>query len=183
MFRELLASADPSSDVQLSCSTRKGNRLQVQTTDPAGHRRFDQVQGLACCWPSRATIWRCCASMARRSRSLHLRARHPALAGPAALSVQRTRSSTAWRAALDSEILLGSGMAGCSGMAVELEVKQPDASCSKAPATDTWRGSTTACVCRMMRRFQGPLDHQPQTAAGSRFRSGLSWWRSFCRSG
>lgn len=45
VFVSSLASADPLKDVQLSLLDQKGNRLQAQTTDPQGHRRFDQVQG------------------------------------------------------------------------------------------------------------------------------------------
>ena len=45
VFVSSLASADPLKEVQLSLLDEKGNRLQVQTTDPQGHRRFDQVQG------------------------------------------------------------------------------------------------------------------------------------------
>ncbi|MDI3432371.1 alpha-2-macroglobulin [Aeromonas sp. V90_14] len=126
VFVSSLASADPLKDVQLSLLDEKGNRLQVQTTDPQGHRRFDQVQG---------------ARLLLAEQGSHLAVLR--LDG-AALDLSTFDLGTQpWQAQqlylfsgrdlyrpgerLDSEILL-KGQDGqlLPGMAVELEVKQPD---------------------------------------------------------
>ncbi|HHQ4774815.1 TPA: alpha-2-macroglobulin family protein [Aeromonas veronii] len=126
VFVSSLASADPLKDVQLSLLDEKGNRLQVQTTDPQGHRRFDQVQG---------------ARLLLAEQGKHLAVLR--LDG-AALDLSTFDLGTQpWQAQqlylfsgrdlyrpgerLDSEILL-KGQDGqlLPGMAVELEVKQPD---------------------------------------------------------
>lgn len=126
VFVSSLASADPLKDVQLSLLDQKGNRLQVQTTDPQGHRRFDQVQG---------------ARLLLAEQGNHLAVLR--LDG-AALDLSTFDLGTQpWQAQqlylfsgrdlyrpgerLDSEILL-KGQDGqlLPGMAVELEVKQPD---------------------------------------------------------
>ncbi|WP_324016475.1 alpha-2-macroglobulin family protein [Aeromonas hydrophila] len=126
VFVNSLASADPLKDVQLSLLDEKGNRLQVQTTDPQGHRRFDQVQG---------------ARLLLAEQGNHLAVLR--LDG-AALDLSTFDLGTQpWQAQqlylfsgrdlyrpgerLDSEILL-KGQDGqlLPGMAVELEVKQPD---------------------------------------------------------
>ncbi|MFM5659220.1 alpha-2-macroglobulin [Aeromonas veronii] len=126
VFVSSLASADPLKDVQLSLLDEKGNRLQVQTTDPQGHRRFDQVQG---------------ARLLLAEQGYHLAVLR--LDG-AALDLSTFDLGTQpWQAQqlylfsgrdlyrpgerLDSEILL-KGQDGqlLPGMAVELEVKQPD---------------------------------------------------------
>lgn len=126
VFVSSLASADPLKDVQLSLLDEKGNRLQVQTTDLQGHRRFDQVQG---------------ARLLLAEQGKHLAVLR--LDG-AALDLSTFDLGTQpWQAQqlylfsgrdlyrpgerLDSEILL-KGQDGqlLPGMAVELEVKQPD---------------------------------------------------------
>ncbi|ELO1556366.1 alpha-2-macroglobulin [Aeromonas hydrophila] len=126
VFVSSLATADPLKDVQLSLLDEKGNRLQVQTTDPQGHRRFDQVQG---------------ARLLLAEQGNHLAVLR--LDG-AALDLSTFDLGTQpWQAQqlylfsgrdlyrpgerLDSEILL-KGQDGqlLPGMAVELEVKQPD---------------------------------------------------------
>ncbi|MNO63280.1 Alpha-2-macroglobulin MG1 domain protein [compost metagenome] len=126
VFVSSLASADPLKDVQLSLLDEKGNRLQVQTTDPQGHRRFDQVQG---------------ARLLLAEQGKHLAVLR--LDG-AALDLSTFDLGTQpWQAQqlylfsgrdlyrpgerLDSEILL-KGQDGqlLPSMAVELEVKQPD---------------------------------------------------------
>lgn len=126
VFVSSLASADPLKGVQLSLLDEKGNRLQVQTTDPQGHRRFDQVQG---------------ARLLLAEQGNHLAVLR--LDG-AALDLSTFDLGTQpWQAQqlylfsgrdlyrpgerLDSEILL-KGQDGqlLPGMAVELEVKQPD---------------------------------------------------------
>ncbi len=126
VFVSSLASADPLKDVLLSLLDEKGNRLQVQTTDPQGHRRFDQVQG---------------ARLLLAEQGNHLAVLR--LDG-AALDLSTFDLGTQpWQAQqlylfsgrdlyrpgerLDSEILL-KGQDGqlLPGMAVELEVKQPD---------------------------------------------------------
>ncbi|MGN5011878.1 alpha-2-macroglobulin family protein [Aeromonas veronii] len=126
VFVSSLASADPLKDVQLSLLDEKGNRLQVQTTDPQGHRRFDQVQG---------------ARLLLAEQGNHLAVLR--LDG-AALDLSTFDLGTQpWQAQqlylfsgrdlyrpgerLDSEILL-KGQDGqlLPGMVVELEVKQPD---------------------------------------------------------
>ena len=126
VFVSSLASADPLKDVQLSLLDEKGNRLQVQQTDNRGHRRFDQVQG---------------ARLLLAEQGNHLAVLR--LDG-AALDLSTFDLGTQpWQAQqlylfsgrdlyrpgerLDSEILL-KGQDGqlLPGMAVELEVKQPD---------------------------------------------------------
>lgn len=126
VFVSSLATADPLKDVQLSLLDEKGNRLQVQNTDPQGHRRFVQVQG---------------ARLLLAEQGKHLAVLR--LDG-AALDLSTFDLGTQpWQAQqlylfsgrdlyrpgerLDSEILL-KGQDGqlLPGMAVELEVKQPD---------------------------------------------------------
>ncbi|MFM5336142.1 alpha-2-macroglobulin [Aeromonas enteropelogenes] len=126
VFVSSLATADPLKDVQLSLLDEKGNRLQVQNTDPQGHRRFVQVQG---------------ARLLLAEQGKHLAVLR--LDG-AALDLSTFDIGTQpWQAQqlylfsgrdlyrpgerLDSEILL-KGQDGqlLPGMAIELEVKQPD---------------------------------------------------------
>lgn len=126
VFVSALSSADPLKEVQLSLLDEKGNRLQVQQTDLRGHRRFDQVQG---------------ARLLLAEQGKHLAVLR--LDG-AALDLSAFELGTQpWQAQqlylfsgrdlyrpgerLDSEILL-KGQDGqlLPGMAVELEVKQPD---------------------------------------------------------
>ncbi len=126
VFVSSLASADPLKDVQLSLLDEKGNRLQVQTTDPQGHRRFDQVQG---------------ARLLLAEQGNHLAVLR--LDGAALDLSTFDLGNQPWQAQqlylfsgrdlyrpgerLDSEILL-KGQDGqlLPGMVVELEVKQPD---------------------------------------------------------
>ncbi|WP_412674140.1 alpha-2-macroglobulin family protein [Aeromonas enteropelogenes] len=126
VFVSSLATGDPLKDVQLSLLDEKGNRLQVHATDNRGHRRFDQVQG---------------ARLLLAEQGKHLAVLR--LDG-AALDLSTFDLGTQpWQAQqlylfsgrdlyrpgerLDSEILL-KGQDGqlLPGMAVELEVKQPD---------------------------------------------------------
>ncbi|MFM1640947.1 alpha-2-macroglobulin family protein [Aeromonas salmonicida] len=126
VFVSALSSADPLKEVQLSLLDEKGNRLQVQQTDLRGHRRFDLVQG---------------ARLLLAEQGKHLAVLR--LDG-AALDLSAFELGTQpWQAQqlylfsgrdlyrpgerLDSEILL-KGQDGqlLPGMAVELEVKQPD---------------------------------------------------------
>lgn len=126
VFVSSLATAEPLKKVQLSLLDEKGNRLQVQQTDPRGHRRFEQVQG---------------ARLLLAEQGKHLAVLR--LDG-AALDLSTFDLGTQpWQAQqlylfsgrdlyrpgerLDSEILL-KGQDGqlLPGMAVELEVKQPD---------------------------------------------------------
>lgn len=126
VFVSSLASASPLKDVQLSLLDEKGNRLQVQRSDAEGHRRFEQVQG---------------ARLLLAEQGKHLAVLR--LDG-AALDLSAFDLGTQpWQAQqlylfsgrdlyrpgelLDSEILL-KGQDGqlLPGMAVELEVKQPD---------------------------------------------------------
>lgn len=126
VFVSSLATADPLKDVQLSLLDEKGNRLQVHATDNRGHRRFDQVQG---------------ARLLLAEQGKHLAVLR--LDG-AALDLSTFDLGTQpWQAQqlylfsgrdlyrpgerLDSEILL-KGQDGqlLPGMAVELEMKQPD---------------------------------------------------------
>ncbi|MEL3919038.1 alpha-2-macroglobulin [Aeromonas enteropelogenes] len=126
VFVSSLATADSLKDVQLSLLDEKGNRLQVHATDNRGHRRFDQVQG---------------ARLLLAEQGKHLAVLR--LDG-AALDLSTFDLGTQpWQAQqlylfsgrdlyrpgerLDSEILL-KGQDGqlLPGMAVELEVKQPD---------------------------------------------------------
>ncbi|AYO63743.1 alpha-2-macroglobulin family protein [Aeromonas salmonicida subsp. salmonicida] len=126
VFVSALSSADPLKEVQLSLLDEKGNRLLVQQTDLRGHRRFDQVQG---------------ARLLLAEQGKHLAVLR--LDG-AALDLSAFELGTQpWQAQqlylfsgrdlyrpgerLDSEILL-KGQDGqlLPGMAVELEVKQPD---------------------------------------------------------
>ncbi|WP_346205557.1 alpha-2-macroglobulin family protein [Aeromonas salmonicida] len=126
VFVSALSSADPLKEVQLSLLDEKGNRLQVQQTDLRGHRRFDQVQG---------------ARLLLAEQGKHLAVLR--LDG-AALDLSAFELGTQpWQAQqlylfsgrdlyrpgeqLDSEILL-KGQDGqlLPGMAVELDVKQPD---------------------------------------------------------
>ena len=126
VFVSSLASASPLKDVQLSLLDEKGNRLQVQSTDAQGYRRFEQVQG---------------ARLLLAEQGQHLAVLR--LDG-AALDLSAFDLGTQpWQAQqlylfsgrdlyrpgerLDSEILL-KGQDGqlLPGMAVELEVKQPD---------------------------------------------------------
>ncbi|WP_421193244.1 alpha-2-macroglobulin family protein [Aeromonas enteropelogenes] len=126
VFVSSLATADPLKDVQLSLLDEKGNRLQVHATDNRGHRRFDQVQG---------------ARLLLAEQGKHLAVLR--LDG-AALDLSTFDLGTQpWQAQqlylfsgrdlyrpgerLDSEILL-KGQDGqlLPGMAIELEVKQPD---------------------------------------------------------
>ncbi|MGN5151304.1 alpha-2-macroglobulin family protein [Aeromonas enteropelogenes] len=126
VFVSSLATADSLKDVQLSLLDEKGNRLQVHATDNRGHRRFDQVQG---------------ARLLLAEQGKHLAVLR--LDG-AALDLSTFELGTQpWQAQqlylfsgrdlyrpgerLDSEILL-KGQDGqlLPGMAVELEVKQPD---------------------------------------------------------
>ncbi|MBR7627901.1 alpha-2-macroglobulin family protein [Aeromonas popoffii] len=126
VFVSSLATADPLKDVQLSLLDEKGNRLQVQTTDPQGHRRFDQVQG---------------ARLLLAEQGKHLAVLR--LDGAALDLSSFDLGTQPWQAQqlylfsgrdlyrpgerLDSEILL-KGQDGqlLPGMAVELEVKEPD---------------------------------------------------------
>lgn len=126
VFVSSLATADPLKDVQLSLLDEKGNRLQVQTTDPQGHRRFDHVQG---------------ARLLLAEQGKHLAVLR--LDGAALDLSSFDLGTQPWQAQqlylfsgrdlyrpgerLDSEILL-KGQDGqlLPGMAVELEVKQPD---------------------------------------------------------
>ena len=126
VFVSALSSADPLKEVQLSLLDEKGNRLQVQQTDLRGHRRFDQVLG---------------ARLLLAEQGKHLAVLR--LDG-AALDLSAFELGTQpWQAQqlylfsgrdlyrpgerLDSEILL-KGQDGqlLPGMAVELDVKQPD---------------------------------------------------------
>ncbi|MGY3896678.1 alpha-2-macroglobulin family protein [Aeromonas enterica] len=126
VFVSSLASADPLKEVQFSLLDEKGNRLQVQTSDPQGHRRFDQVQG---------------ARLLLAEQGKHLAVLR--LDGAALDLAAFDLGTQPWQAQqlylfsgrdlyrpgerLDSEILL-KGQDGqlLPGMAVELEVKQPD---------------------------------------------------------
>ena len=126
VFVSSLASAAPLKDVQLSLLDEKGNRLQVQSSDTQGHRRFEQVQG---------------ARLLLAEQGSHLAVLR--LDGAALDLSSFDLGTQPWQAQqlylfsgrdlyrpgerLDSEILL-KGQDGqlLPGMAVELEVKQPD---------------------------------------------------------
>ncbi|QWL80520.1 alpha-2-macroglobulin family protein [Aeromonas hydrophila] len=126
VFVSSLASADPLKDVQLSLLDEKGNRLQVQTTDPQGHRRFDQVQGARLLLAEQGTHL---AVLRLDGAALDLSTfdlgTQPWQAQQLYLFSGRDLYRPGER--LDSEILL-KGQDGqlLPGMAVELEVKQPD---------------------------------------------------------
>ncbi|MEH8223741.1 alpha-2-macroglobulin [Aeromonas veronii] len=126
VFVSSLASADPLKDVQLSLLDEKGNRLQVQTTDPQGHRRFDQVQGARLLLAEQGNHL---AVLRLDGAALDLSAfdlgTQPWQAQQLYLFSGRDLYRPGER--LDSEILL-KGQDGqlLPGMAVELEVKQPD---------------------------------------------------------
>ncbi|MGY3885392.1 alpha-2-macroglobulin family protein [Aeromonas aquatica] len=126
VFVSSLASAAPLKDVQLSLLDEKGNRLQVHTTDVQGHRRFEQIQG---------------ARLLLAEQGKHLAVLR--LDGAALDLSSFDLGTQPWQAQqlylfsgrdlyrpgerLDSEILL-KGQDGqlLPGMAVELEIKQPD---------------------------------------------------------
>ncbi|MEG0006814.1 MAG: alpha-2-macroglobulin [Aeromonas sp.] len=126
VFVSSLASASPLKDVQLSLLDEKGTRLQVQSTDAQGHRRFEQIQG---------------ARLLLAEQGKHLAVLR--LDGTALDLSAFDLGTQPWQAQqlylfsgrdlyrpgerLDSEILL-KGQDGqlLPGMAVELEVKQPD---------------------------------------------------------
>ncbi|MGU5595705.1 alpha-2-macroglobulin family protein [Aeromonas sanarellii] len=170
VFVSSLASADPLKDVQLSLLDEKGNRLQVQTTDPQGHRRFDQVQG---------------ARLLLAEQGNHLAVLR--LDG-AALDLSTFDLGTQpWQAQqlylfsgrdlyrpgerLDSEILL-KGQDGqlLPGMAVELEVKQPDGQLLEQKRL--LPGSLGAAHYGLRLPDDAPLGRWTinlKTAAGSRF--------------
>ncbi|HEH9398337.1 TPA: alpha-2-macroglobulin family protein [Aeromonas sobria] len=126
VFVSSLASADPLKDVQLSLLDEKGNRLQVQTTDLQGHRRFDQVQGARLLLAEQGTHL---AVLRLDGAALDLSTfdlgTQPWQAQQLYLFSGRDLYRPGER--LDSEILL-KGQDGqlLPGMAVELEVKQPD---------------------------------------------------------
>ncbi|MEB6606114.1 alpha-2-macroglobulin family protein [Aeromonas sanarellii] len=126
VFVSSLASADPLKDVQLSLLDEKGNRLQVQNTDPQGHRRFDQVQGARLLLAEQGTHL---AVLRLDGAALDLSTfdlgTQPWQAQQLYLFSGRDLYRPGER--LDSEILL-KGQDGqlLPGMAVELEVKQPD---------------------------------------------------------
>ncbi|MGL5373937.1 MAG: alpha-2-macroglobulin family protein [Aeromonas veronii] len=126
VFVSSLASADPLKDVQLSLLDEKGNRLQVQTTDPQGHRRFDQVQGARLLLAEQGNHL---AVLRLDGAALDLSTfdlgTQPLQAQQLYLFSGRDLYRPGER--LDSEILL-KGQDGqlLPGMAVELEVKQPD---------------------------------------------------------
>lgn len=126
VFVSSLASADPLKDVQISLLDEKGNRLQVQTTDPQGHRRFDQVQGARLLLAEQGTHL---AVLRLDGAALDLSTfdlgTQPWQAQQLYLFSGRDLYRPGER--LDSEILL-KGQDGqlLPGMAVELEVKQPD---------------------------------------------------------
>ncbi|WP_323887582.1 alpha-2-macroglobulin family protein [Aeromonas veronii] len=126
VFVSSLASADPLKDVQLSLLDEKGNRLQVQTTDPQGHRRFDQVQGVRLLLAEQGNHL---AVLRLDGAALDLSTfdlgTQPWQAQQLYLFSGRDLYRPGER--LDSEILL-KGQDGqlLPGMAVELEVKQPD---------------------------------------------------------
>lgn len=126
VFVSSLASADPLKEVQLSLLDEKGNRLQVQTTDLQGHRRFDQVQGARLLLAEQGTHL---AVLRLDGAALDLSTfdlgTQPWQAQQLYLFSGRDLYRPGER--LDSEILL-KGQDGqlLPGMAVELEVKQPD---------------------------------------------------------
>jgi alpha-2-macroglobulin len=126
VFVSSLASASPLKEVQLSLLDEKGNRLQVQGSDDQGHRRFEQIQG---------------ARLLLAEQGKHLAVLR--LDGAALDLSSFDLGTQPWQAQqlylfsgrdlyrpgerLDSEILL-KGQDGqlLPGMAVDLEVKQPD---------------------------------------------------------
>ncbi|BBT81030.1 alpha-2-macroglobulin [Aeromonas veronii] len=126
VFVSSLASADPLKEVQLSLLDEKGNRLQVQTTDLQGHRRFDLVQGARLLLAEQGTHL---AVLRLDGAALDLSTfdlgTQPWQAQQLYLFSGRDLYRPGER--LDSEILL-KGQDGqlLPGMAVELEVKQPD---------------------------------------------------------
>ncbi|WP_279490589.1 alpha-2-macroglobulin family protein [Aeromonas veronii] len=126
VFVSSLASADPLKDVQLSLLDEKGNRLQVQQTDNRGHRRFDQVQGVRLLLAEQGNHL---AVLRLDGAALDLSTfdlgTQPWQAQQLYLFSGRDLYRPGER--LDSEILL-KGQDGqlLPGMAVELEVKQPD---------------------------------------------------------
>ena len=125
VFVSSLAAPTPQ-DVQLSLLDQKGNRLQVQTTRPQRSSPLRSgAGGLACCWPSRASIWQCCASMARPS-SLHLRSRHPAPGGPNQLYLFSGRDLYRPGERLDRRSCSRGRMASCCRAWRWSWVKQPD---------------------------------------------------------
>ncbi|WP_421206497.1 alpha-2-macroglobulin family protein [Aeromonas enteropelogenes] len=126
VFVSSLATADPLKDVQLSLLDEKGNRLQVHATDNRGHRRFDQVQGARLLLAEQGKHL---AVLRLDGAALDLSTfdlgTQPWLAQQLYLFSGRDLYRPGER--LDSEILL-KGQDGqlLPGMAVELEVKQPD---------------------------------------------------------
>lgn len=126
VFVSSLASAEPLEEVRLSLLDEKGNRLQVQQTDARGHRRFEQIQG---------------ARLLLAEQDKHLAVLR--LDGAALDLSSFDLGTQPWQAQqlylfsgrdlyrpgerLDGEILL-KGQDGqlLPGMAVELEVRQPD---------------------------------------------------------
>ena len=116
----------------------------------------------------------------RGARSLHLRSGHPALAGSAALSVQRARSLPPRRAARQRILLQRAGWPAVYGMAVELEVKTADGQLLEQSGCCLTPGRRPlACACRRMRL--GRWTHHPQDIRqAARFGVNPSWWRSSC---
>ncbi|HEH9394071.1 TPA: alpha-2-macroglobulin family protein [Aeromonas salmonicida] len=126
VFVSALSSADPLKEVQLSLLDEKGNRLQVQQTDLRGHRRFDQVQGARLLLAEQGKHL---AVLRLDGAALDLSAFELGTQPWQALQLYLFSGRDLYRPGerLDSEILL-KGQDGqlLPGMAVELEVKQPD---------------------------------------------------------
>lgn len=126
VFVSSLATADPLKDVQLSLLDEKGNRLQVQNTDPQGHRRFVQVQGARLLLAEQGKHL---AVLRLDGAALDLSTFDLGIQPWQAQQLYLFSGRDLYRPGerLDSEILL-KGQDGqlLPGMAVELEVKQPD---------------------------------------------------------
>lgn len=126
VFVSSLATADPLKDVQLSLLDEKGNRLQVHATDNRGHRRFDQVQGARLLLAEQGNHL---AVLRLDGAALDLSTFDLGIQPWQAQQLYLFSGRDLYRPGerLDSEILL-KGQDGqlLPGMAIELEVKQPD---------------------------------------------------------
>ncbi len=126
VFVSSLATADPLKDVLLSLLDEKGNRLQVHATDNRGHRRFDQVQGARLLLAEQGKHL---AVLRLDGAALDLSTFDLGIQPWQAQQLYLFSGRDLYRPGerLDSEILL-KGQDGqlLPGMAIELEVKQPD---------------------------------------------------------
>jgi hypothetical protein len=169
VFVSSLASADPLKDVQLSCSTRRATGCRCKPPIRKAIAASIRCRGLACCWPSRASIWRCCASMGRPSIS------PPSISAP---SPGRPSSSICSAGAISIAPASGSTARSCSragwpaaaghGGGAGGETAGRPAARTKAPAA----GQFGAAHYGLRLPDDAPLGRWTinlKTAAGSRF--------------